>query len=57
MFLFVIQLCIVAYGRGKSYLFYPLFCWLLDGVKIPSNVDGRTRSASNTFERVGFSDR
>jgi hypothetical protein len=36
---------------------YPLLGWLLDGVKIPANVDGGTRSASDTFERVGFADR
>ena len=66
MFLSIIQLCIVAYGLGKSYLLgksegmsvnYPLLGWLLGGVKIPANVDRRTRSTSDAFERVGFADR
>ena len=38
-----------------SDLNYPFFCWLLCRVKIPANVDGRTRTTSDTFERVGFS--
>jgi hypothetical protein len=43
-------------SRGMS-VNYPLLGWLLDGVKIPANVDGGTGSASDAFERVGFADR